>query len=296
MNFLDLKEVREIAELAVASGYFTSRHTNKESGAVTVTGPQTIPQAMIIIMKGHELGVKNPLTALQLVRVIYNSIIVAPQLLMALVKESSRYDYRVIERTAQVCTMEALEKFGSDWVSLGKISWTAEMARKAGTKNMDKFPAQMLTNRCMGDLARTHFPNIAAGVYVEGEIIEGEIIENDGQVTGNVAKINAPEQQKTVQAEAATTVDNHVINADQRKNLINNFVYAVLPDHEDKAAIKALIKAVFGVETTAQILVSDYESVIGLSGKAYERARAWLEEHYPASGGDEGIDDSVEAG
>lgn len=296
MKFLDLKEIREVAELAVASGYFTTRHTNKDSGSVTVTGPTTIPQAMIIIMKGHELGVKNPLTALQLVRVIYNSIIVAPQLLMALVKESSRYDYRVIERTAQVCTMEALEKFGSDWVSLGEISWTAEMARKAGTKNMDKFPAQMLTNRCMGDLARTHFPNIAAGVYVEGEIIEGEIVENDVPVTGNVAKVFAPEQPKALQIEATSTiVDSRVVNRDQLLNLRDNFVYAVLPDHENKADVNSFIKAVFGTENTKMVLVADYESVMGKSGDAYERAKSWLDEHYPV-GDDEGIDsDNVEA-
>jgi len=284
MQFLDLKEVREIAELAVASGYFTSRHTNKESGSVTVTGPTTVAQAMIIIMKGHELGVKNPLTALQMVRVIYNSIIVAPQLLMALVKESSRYDYRVVERTAQICTMEALEKIGNDWVSLGKISWTAEMARKAGTKNMDKYPAQMLTNRCMGDLARTHFPNIAAGVYVEGEITE----EGNGQT--NAAQILASDQPdpatSTIES-VSTVVHNPAINAIQRKLLIDDFIYAVLPDRNDKSAIKALIQAVFGVETTAQILVSDYESVMGRSGGAYDRAKAWLEEHYPVD--DDGV-------
>jgi len=270
MNFLDLNVVDQYAKRAVESRLF---------------GSLTVSQAAILIINGAEMGIPHPIAAIRGISVVRDKIMISAGLMSALIKQSGRYDYNVIEETDRICRIQFLKLVAGNWLVSGETKFDVDDAKAAGTQNMAKFPSDMLFARCMSRGLRRHCPDVLYGnVYVEGEIVE-----NDGPTNASMVQIVTPEQQKTVQTEATSTVDNHVINVVQRRNLINNFVYAGLPDRSDKEAIKALIKAVFGVETTAQVLVADYESVMGKSGDAYERAKSWLEEHYPA-GGDEEID------
>ena len=270
MNFLDLNVVDQYAKRAVESRLF---------------GSLTVSQAAILIINGAEMGIPHPIAAIRGISVVRDKIMISAGLMSALIKQSGRYDYNVIEETDRICRIQFLKLVAGNWLVSGETKFDVDDAKAAGTQNMAKFPSDMLFARCMSRGLRRHCPDVLYGnVYVEGEIVE-----NDGPTNASMVQIVTPEQQKTVQTEATSTVDNHVINVVQRRNLINNFVYAGLPDRSDKEAIKALIKAVFGVETTAQVLVADYESVMGKSGDAYERAKSWLDEHYPA-GGDEEID------
>lgn len=276
MNFLDLNVVDQYAKRAVESRLF---------------GSLTVSQAAILIINGAEMGIPHPIAAIRGISVVRDKIMISAGLMSALIKQSGRYDYTVIEATDKICRIQFSQLVTGNWKILGETKFDQDDAKAAGTQNMAKFPSDMLFARCLSRGLRRHCPDVLYGnVYVEGEIVE-----NDGPTNASMVQIVTPEQQKTVQTEATSTVDNHVINMVQRRNLINNFVYAGLPDRSDKEAIKALIKAVFGVETTAQVLVADYESVMGKSGDAYERAKSWLDEHYPV-GDDEGIDsDNVEA-
>lgn len=271
MNFLDLNVVDQYAKRAVESRLF---------------GSLTVSQAAILIINGAEMGIPHPIAAIRGISVVRDKIMISAGLMSALIKQSGRYDYNVIEETDRICRIQFLKLVAGNWLVSGETKFDVDDAKAAGTQNMAKFPSDMLFARCMSRGLRRHCPDVLYGnVYVEGEIVE-----NDVPVTGNVAKVFAPEQPKALQIEATSTiVDSRVVNRDQLLNLRDNFVYAVLPDHENKADVNSFIKAVFGTEDTKMVLVADYESVMGKSGDAYERAKSWLEGHYPA-GGDEEID------
>jgi len=270
MNFLDLNVIDQYAKRAIASKLF---------------GTLTVDQAVILIIHGAEMGVPHPIAAIRGISVVRDKIMISAGLMSALIKQSGRYDYTVIEATDTICRIQFLKLVAGNWRVSGETKFDLYDAKSAGTQNMAKFPSDMLFARCLSRGLRRHCPDVLFGnVYVEGEIID------DGNGQPNAAQILAYDQPNpatsTIES-VSTVVDNPVINAIQRKLLIDDFIYVVLPDRNDKSAIKALIQAVFEVDTTAQILVSDYESVMGKSGGAYDRAKAWLEEHYPVD--DDGV-------
>jgi hypothetical protein len=77
-----------------------------------------------------------------------------------------------LEHTDKVCSIEFGTKVpGSDIKSLGISTFTIEDAKKAGTKNLDKFPKNMLFARAMSNGVKWYTPDIYENpVYVPEEM------------------------------------------------------------------------------------------------------------------------------
>jgi hypothetical protein len=67
------------------------------------------------------------------------------------VKGSGKYDYRVVEQSEKVCSIDFFERaikknpdgsMANTWEKLGNSTFTIEDAKKAQTKNIDKFKYQ----------------------------------------------------------------------------------------------------------------------------------------------------------
>jgi hypothetical protein len=85
----------------------------------------------------------------------------------ARVKGFGKYDYKVIEHNDKVCSIEYFQ--GKE--SIGVSTFTIEDARKAGTKNLDKFPKNMLFARAISNGVKWYCPDIFSGpVYVPEEM------------------------------------------------------------------------------------------------------------------------------
>jgi hypothetical protein len=123
-------------------------------------------QAVVKITAGAEMGIP-PFASMSGIHIIQGKPTIGAGLLAARVKGSGKYNYKVVEQSEKVCVIDFYE--GAE--KIGTSKFTIEDAKKAQTKNLDKFPANMLFARAMSNGVKWFTPDLFAGpVYVPGEI------------------------------------------------------------------------------------------------------------------------------
>lgn len=134
-------------------------------------------QAVVKILAGQELGV-GPFTSMTGVYIIQGRPALSANIMAAAVKRSGRYNFRVSELSDTRCEIIFFEG-GQE---CGRSVFTADEARKAGTKNMDKYPRNMLYARAISNGVRWFCPDVLGGspVYTPEEL--GASVNEDGQV------------------------------------------------------------------------------------------------------------------
>lgn len=147
-------------------------------------------QAVVKIMAGAEMGI-SPFAAMSGIHIIQGKPTIGAGLMAARVKGFGKYDYKVLEHSDKVCSIEYFQ--GAN--SLGVSTFTIEDAKKAGTKNLDKFPKNMLFARAMSNGVKWYTPDIYENpVYVPEEM---EQVTEDA--TAQV--IETPSVKRTLTAE-----------------------------------------------------------------------------------------------
>lgn len=145
----------QVAKTFAASGYFTDA--------------RDAAQAVVKIMAGQELGIPA-VAAMSGIHVVQGKPVLSSTTLAGLVKRSGRYNYKVRELTPTNCAIEFFE--GSE--SIGVSEFSAADAKKAGTKNMDKYSRNMLFARAMSNGVKWYTPDLCAGpVYVPEDFDQG---------------------------------------------------------------------------------------------------------------------------
>lgn len=123
-------------------------------------------QAMVKIMAGNELGLP-PLASISGIHIIAGKPVIGAGLIASAVKSSGKYNYRVVENTDKHCSIDFYE--GTE--KIGNSSFSYEDAKKAGTKNLEKFPKNMLFARAISNGVKWFCPDVFAGpVYVPEEM------------------------------------------------------------------------------------------------------------------------------
>jgi hypothetical protein len=134
-------------------------------------------QAIVKIQAGAELGIA-PFAAMSGIHIISGKPTIGAGVMAAMVKASGKYNYRVTEQTDKVCSIDYYE--GAEMI--GTSTFTIEDAKKAGTKNTDKFPRNMLFARAMSNGVKWYTPDVFAGpVYVPEEmesVGQHQVIDN----------------------------------------------------------------------------------------------------------------------
>lgn len=149
-----------------------------ESGLFTDVKSQS--QAVVRILAGQEIGIPA-FAAISGIHIIQGKPTIGAGLMASRVKGSGKYDYKVKEHTDKICSIDFYEKEqrpgGAHPVMIGNSTFTIEDAKKAGTKNLDKFPKNMLFARALSNGVKFFTPDIFAGpVYVPEEM--GSITED----------------------------------------------------------------------------------------------------------------------
>jgi hypothetical protein len=163
----DEMSLNELGNVLVKSGFFADT--------------RDAAQAMVKILAGRELGF-GAIASMTGVYIVKGRVSLSANLMAAAVKRTSKYNYRIVEHTAQACELSFFE--GKEEV--GRSRFTAEDARKAGTQNMDKFPRNMLFARAMSNGAKWYCADVFGGpVYTPDEL--GEKVDEDGAVIEAVA-------------------------------------------------------------------------------------------------------------
>jgi hypothetical protein len=135
-----------------------------ESGMFTDI--KSVAQAMVKISAGQEIGIP-PFAAMTGIHIIQGKPTIGAGLIASRLKGSGKYDYRVVEASEKVCSID----FFQGNTKIGNSTFTIEDARKALTKNIDKFPKNMLFARAISNGVKWYCPDIFSGpVYVPEEM------------------------------------------------------------------------------------------------------------------------------
>jgi hypothetical protein len=158
-----------------------------ESGMFTDI--KSAAQAMVKISAGAEMGIP-PFAAMSGIHIIQGKPTIGAGLMAANVKASNKYDYKVVEQSEKVCSID----FYKGKELLGNSTFTYEDAKKAGTKNLDKFPKNMLFARAISNGVKWYTPDVFSGpVYTpeEFDVVTQDINHTDitEEVNHAVAKL-----------------------------------------------------------------------------------------------------------
>lgn len=122
--------------------------------------------AVVKIQAGQELGIA-PFAAMSGIHIIAGKATVGAGIMAAKVKASGKYDYKVVQQDEKACSLD----FYQGKTRLGNSTFTIEDAKKADTKNMGKFPRNMLFARAISNGVRWFTPDVfTSPVYTPEEM------------------------------------------------------------------------------------------------------------------------------
>lgn len=155
-EILPLSEITTIGKVFAESGLFAD--------------VKNAAQAAVRIMAGQEIGIP-PFASLSGIHIIQGKPTIGAGLMASRVKGSGKYNYKVKEHSDKTCSIDFYE--GSEMI--GNSTFTIEDAKKAQTKNLDRFPKNMLFARALSNGVKWFTPDIFAGpVYVPEEMQQTE--------------------------------------------------------------------------------------------------------------------------
>lgn len=160
---MSVNEIETISDSFFKSGLFTD--------------VKSAQQAMVKIMAGAEVGLP-PFQSMSGIHIILGKPVIGAGLIASKIKGSSKYDYKVIQMDEKLCSIDFYQGKGK----IGNSTFSAEDAKKAQTKNMEKHPKNMLFARAISNGVKWYCPDVFGGpVYVpeEKEFIKAETIDTD---------------------------------------------------------------------------------------------------------------------
>ena len=181
--------------------------------------------AVVKIMAGQEMGI-GPFQAMNGIHIIQGKATVGAGLMAAMVKGSGKYDYKVTAQTEKICTIDFYQ--GKD--KIGTSSFTIEDAKKAQTKNIDKFPANMLFARAMSNGCKWYAPDVFNGpIYTPEEM---EVVESEAEVIKTQTEPALPQE-----AQDAIKVLNTLVDVSEMKAWKDTFAEALKYPEVKNAAL-----------------------------------------------------------
>lgn len=234
-----IDDLGRVAKMLAISNYFDAKGNSE----------QAIAQIATKILAGQEMGY-GPFASVQGIHVIQGRPTLSANIMAAAVKAHPKYDYRVRKMSDAEVVIEFFE--GDE--SLGTSSFTIEEARKAQTKNMDKFPRNMLFARAMSNGVRWYCPDVFNGntVYTPEEF--------DVTVDASPHIINETTASKPIDTstgEIVSYTQQHQDDADvaELAASVNAVVVTKIDPALEKArkAFHAEVQTIFATETAEDI-------------------------------------------
>jgi hypothetical protein len=207
---INTQDMMSIAKAFAESGMFTDC--------------KSVAQAVVKIQAGKEFGIQ-PFASMSGIHIIQGKPTIGAGLMAARVKGFGKYDYKLLQHDDTICSIEYFDKSKGTKESLGISTFTIADAKKAGTKNLDKFPKNMLFARAMSNGVKWYVPDIyETPVYVPEEMehlqqtIETEVVEDyTNEINEAVSKLNASttiDELKTLK----NSLPSYVVNTEEFQN------------------------------------------------------------------------------
>lgn len=158
IQIMPVEQILPMAKLFAESGMFTDA--------------KQAAQAFVKIQAGQEIGLA-PFASMTGINIILGKPTFGAGVIASCVKGSAKYDFKVKELTDKACSIDFFE--GKEFI--GNSTFTIEDAKKQATKNLDKFPKNMLYARAMSNGQKWFCPDVfQMSVYVPEEM--PEVTEN----------------------------------------------------------------------------------------------------------------------
>jgi len=158
IQIMPVEQILPMAKLFAESGMFTDA--------------KQAAQAFVKIQAGQEIGLA-PFASMTGINIILGKPTFGAGVIASCVKGSAKYDFKVKELTDKLCSIDFFE--GKEFI--GNSSFSIEDAKKQQTKNLDKFPKNMLYARAMSNGQKWFCPDVfQMSVYVPEEM--PEVTEN----------------------------------------------------------------------------------------------------------------------
>lgn len=189
IQLLNINDVINTAKIFAESGMFTDS--------------KQMAQAFVKIQAGQEMGI-GAFASMTGINIIMGKPTISAGLIASAVKGSGKYDYKVKEMNEKSCSVDFYQ--GKEFI--GNSTFTLEDAKKQSTKNLDKFPKNMLFARAISNGQKWFCPDIfQISVYVPEEMTEQteeinhvEIIE----VSKEIPTLSNAQLEKTLNSTKAT--------------------------------------------------------------------------------------------
>ena len=145
-------DLMQLGKVLAGSGYFAD---TKDTA-----------QAIVKVLAGQELGI-GPIASMTGIYLVNGRVAIGANLMAAAVMRSGKYTYRVRKLDESVCEIAFFQ--GRD--EIGVSTFTIADAKKAQTKNIDRFPRNMLFARAMSNGVRWYCPDVfSTAVYTPEEL------------------------------------------------------------------------------------------------------------------------------
>lgn len=175
----------------------TMAKTFVESGMFADT--KQAAQAFVKIQAGQEIGLA-PFAAMSGINIIMGKPTFGAGVIASSVKGSGKYDFKVKELNEKICSIDFFE--GKEF--LGNSTFTIEDAKKQATKNLDKFPKNMLYARAISNGQKWFCPDVfQMAVYVPEEMPEPITEDVQCEVIENVPTMNNSQHKKLIDTATA---------------------------------------------------------------------------------------------
>lgn len=148
-------------------------------------------QAIVKVMAGAEAGLP-PFASMSGIHVIQGKPTFGANLIATLIKQHPNYNYRVLEMTDTVCRIQFFEHGEKCGVS----EFTAQDAKRAQVKNMNKFPKNMLFARAISNGSKWFCPDVFGGApaYTPDEM-GADVDENGNAIIDVTPTVEPPAQE-----------------------------------------------------------------------------------------------------
>ena len=152
IQIMPLNEIVTMAQTFAESGMFTDA--------------KSMAQAFVKIQAGQEIGIP-PFASMGGIHIIQGKPTIGAGLIASTVKGSGKYDYKIQKLDDTICSIDFYQ--GTSFI--GNSQFTIADAKKALTKNIDKFPKNMLFARAISNGVKFFCPDVFAGpVYTPEEM------------------------------------------------------------------------------------------------------------------------------
>lgn len=202
---MSLADLKELAAVYIESGQFPDL--------------KNVAQAVIKIKAGEDLGF-SPHVSIAGIHFFQGRAVIGANLLASLIKDSGKYEYKVLQHDAKVCSIQMMQLWAGEWRNMGvPVTYTFQDATNAGLTSKDvwkKFPADMLFAAVIRQACRRYCADVLRGTPTLDHYADEEASIDETAIT---EQRSAPEQSDNV-VDSEVVIDGEPVQIDEHGEVI----------------------------------------------------------------------------